>query len=198
MQYTNIRYSITLNDAQLDYLSDEGQDISRMKCFKAFLQKAVLEETEVSGKGFTAVLQPGQFVASKVDLARLWECNRKTALRIIKEFNHMGILRSKASNRTTVHTLLCLSIWFTTQGRIKCEYYRSNPQERRSVSHLKRKRGQLPETEQQGRSSRDTGRPFHRVNPGWSSGYSPIGFRADWMIQSHLPFPFISQHRRPS
>ncbi|MBO6247584.1 MAG: hypothetical protein J6L98_06385 [Bacteroidales bacterium] len=127
MQYTNIRYSITLNDAQLDYLSDEGQDISRMKCFKAFLQKAVLEETEVSGKGFTAVLQPGQFVASKVDLARLWECNRKTALRIIKEFNHMGILRSKASNRTTVHTLLCLSIWFTTQGRIKCEYYRSNP-----------------------------------------------------------------------
>ena len=26
-QYTNLRYSITLNDAQLDYLSDEQQDI---------------------------------------------------------------------------------------------------------------------------------------------------------------------------
>ena len=26
-QITNLRYSITLNDAQLDYLSDEQQDI---------------------------------------------------------------------------------------------------------------------------------------------------------------------------
>lgn len=29
----NLRYSITLNDAQLDYLSDEQQEIHRMKCF---------------------------------------------------------------------------------------------------------------------------------------------------------------------
>ena len=41
MQYTNIRYSITLNDAQLDYLSDEQQDILRMKCLKTFIRMAV-------------------------------------------------------------------------------------------------------------------------------------------------------------
>ena len=56
MQYTNIRYSITLNEAQLDYLSDEQQDILRMKCLKTFIRMAVLEETTVSGKNFSAVL----------------------------------------------------------------------------------------------------------------------------------------------
>ena len=68
----SLRYSITLNEAQLDYLSDEQQDILRMKCLKTFIRMAVLEETKVSGKNYSAVLQPGQFMASKVDLARLW------------------------------------------------------------------------------------------------------------------------------
>ena len=57
MQCTNIRYSITLNEAQLDYLSDEQQDILRMKCLKTFIRMAVLEETKVSGKNYSAVLQ---------------------------------------------------------------------------------------------------------------------------------------------
>lgn len=67
MKYTNIRYSTTLNDAQTDYLADECQDINRMKCFKTFLRMAVLEPTKVSKKHFSAVLQPGQFMASKVE-----------------------------------------------------------------------------------------------------------------------------------
>ena len=36
MRYANIRYSTLLNEAQYDYLSDECQDINRMKCFKTF------------------------------------------------------------------------------------------------------------------------------------------------------------------
>ena len=62
MVYTNIRYSTTLNDAQLDYLSDECQDINRMMCFKTFLRLAVLDQTKVTRKHFSAVLQPGQFM----------------------------------------------------------------------------------------------------------------------------------------
>ena len=122
----NLRYSITLNEAQLDYLSDEQQDILRMKCLKTFIRMAVLEETKVSGKNYSAVLQPGQFMASKVDLARLWECNRKTATRIIHEFNQLGILRSEPSNRTTIHTLICLSVWFTDRGMIRSRFFVSN------------------------------------------------------------------------
>ena len=127
MQNTNIRYSITLNDAQLDYLSDEQQDILRMKCLKTFIRMAVLKETKVSGKNFSAVLQPGQFMASKVELARMWECDRKTATRIVQEFNQIGILRSESSNRTTIHTLICLSVWFTGYGMIKSSFFDSKP-----------------------------------------------------------------------
>ncbi len=123
----NLRYSITLNEAQLDYLSDEQQDILRMKCFKTFLQMAIPEENKVYGKNFSAVLQPGQFKASKVELARLWDCDRKTATRIVQEFNQLGILRSEASNRTTVHTLICLSAWFTRRGMIRSGFFDSNP-----------------------------------------------------------------------
>ncbi len=127
MQYPNIRYSITLNDAQLDYLSDEQQDILRMKCLKTFIRMAVLKETKVSGKTFSAVLQPGQFMASKVELAGLWGCDRKTATRIVQEFNQIGILRSESSNRTTIHTLICLSAWFTGCGMIRSSFFDSRP-----------------------------------------------------------------------
>ena len=98
-----------------------------MKCLKTFIRMAVLEETTVSGKNYSAVLQPGQFKASKVELARLWGCDRKTATRIVQEFNQIGILRSESSNRTTIHTLMCLSIWFTNEGIVKCDYFRKNP-----------------------------------------------------------------------
>lgn len=64
MQFTNIRYSITLKDEQYAYLTDEEQDIPRTKCFWDFLRMAVMEETEISGRGFSAVLRPGQFMAS--------------------------------------------------------------------------------------------------------------------------------------
>ena len=67
MNYTNIRYSVMLNDTQYEYLSDDHQGISRVKCFHTFLKLAAKEETAVSGKGFSAVLQPGQFIASKVE-----------------------------------------------------------------------------------------------------------------------------------
>ena len=127
MEYSNVRFSITLNNAQLGYLSDECQDINRMKCFKTFLHMAVMEPTKVTRKNFSADLQPGQFIASKVELSLIWKCNRKTATRIIKEFNLVGILHSEPSNRTTVHTLLCLSVWFTEQGMVKSRFFVSNP-----------------------------------------------------------------------
>lgn len=127
MRYTNIRYSTMLNDAQLDYLSDECQDINRMMCFKTFLRMALMEPTKVSKKHFSADLQPGQFEASKVELAMMWRCNRKTATRIIREFNLMGILSSEPSNRTTIHTLRCLSVWFTDQRMVKNSFFVSHP-----------------------------------------------------------------------
>lgn len=169
MKYTNVRYSVLLNDAQYDYLSDECQDINRMKCFKTFIRLAVMEQTNVTKTHFSAVLQPGQFMASKVELSLMWGCNRKTATRIISEFNQIGILRSEPSNRTTIHTLLCLSVWFTDQRTIKNPFFVSNPMVKpiekptRPTNHVPPKNGaqtvavckQTP-TDSGGTSSADT------------------------------------------
>ena len=142
----NLRYSITLNEAQLDYLSDEQQEIHRMKCFKTFLQMTIPEENKVYGKNFSAVLQPGQFVASKVDLARLWGCDRKTATRIVQEFNQLGILRSEPSNRTTIHTMICLSAWFEYRGMIRSRFFVSNPVVKPIVKPVRTTKRVPPET----------------------------------------------------
>ena len=170
MRYTNIRYSTLLNEAQYDYLSDECQDISRMKCFKTFIRLTLMEQTTVTKPHFSAVLQPGQFMASKVELSLMWGCNRKTATRIIREFNQMGILRSEPSNRTTIHTLLCLSVWFTDQRTIKNPFFVSNPMVKhiekptRPTNHVPPKSGaetvevcKPTPTDSGGTSSADTG-----------------------------------------
>ena len=81
MQCTNIRYSITLNEAQLDYLSDEQQDILRMKCLKTFIRMAVLEETKVSGKNYSTIqlsYNPGN---SRLPRSNLPDCGAVTVRR---------------------------------------------------------------------------------------------------------------------
>ena len=178
MRYTNIRYSTLLNEAQYDYLSDECQDINRMKCFKTFIRLTLMEQTTVTKTHFSAVLQPGQFMASKVELSLMWGCNRKTATRIIKEFNQMGILRSEPSNRTTIHTLLCLSVWFTDQRTIKNPFFVSNPMVKhiekptRPTNHVPPKSGaetvevsKPSPTDSGGTSSADTGNVTKVMSP---------------------------------
>ena len=46
----SLRYSITLNEAQLDYLSDEQQDILRMKCLKTFIRDEVPQNLHPDGR----------------------------------------------------------------------------------------------------------------------------------------------------
>ena len=82
----------------------------------------------------------------------------------------MGILRSEPSNRTTIHTLLCLSVWFTEQQTIKNPFFVSNPmvkpieKPRRLTNHVPPKSGaetvevcKTTPTDSGGTSSADTG-----------------------------------------
>ena len=55
----------------------------------------------------------------------------------------MGILRSVPSNRTTIHTLLCLSIWFTNEGIVKNDCFRKNHYVR-SIEKPSRKKPCVP------------------------------------------------------
>ena len=82
----------------------------------------------------------------------------------------MGILRSEPSNRTTIHTLLCLSVWFTDQRMVKNAFFVSNPMVKhigkptRPTNHVPPKSGaetvevsKPTTTDSGGTSSADTG-----------------------------------------
>ena len=112
MKYRNIKYGILLTKEQLDFLKDDNQGFHRMKALDTFLSLAAIEPFHYEKKNFSADLGIGQFAISKVELAELWHCDRKTAQKMIDLFNEVGILTSIANNRTTIHTIHCLAFWF--------------------------------------------------------------------------------------
>ena len=82
----------------------------------------------------------------------------------------LQLLRSEPSNRTTIHTLLCLSVWFTDQRTIKNPFFASNPMVKhigkptRPTNHVPPKSGaetvevcKPTPTDSGGTSSADTG-----------------------------------------
>lgn len=112
MKYMNIKYGILLTKEQLDFLKDDNQGFHRMKALDTFLSLAAIEPFHYEKKNFSADLGIGQFAISKVELAELWHCDRKTAQKIIDLFNEVGILTSIANNRATIHTIHCPAFWF--------------------------------------------------------------------------------------
>ena len=116
MAYTDIRYGILLSSEQLNFLRDDRQGFHRTEALATFVRMASVESTHYEKKNFKAELDIGQFVVSTVELATLWDCDRKTAAKVVRMFNEMGILTSKANNRTTVHTIHCLAFWLDKDG----------------------------------------------------------------------------------
>ena len=116
MAYTNIRYGILLSSEQLDFLRDDRQGFHRTEALATFVRMAAMEAAHYEKKNFKAELDAGQFAVSTVELSGLWGCDRKTAAKVIRLFNEMGILTSEANNRTTVHTIHCLAFWLGKDG----------------------------------------------------------------------------------
>lgn len=133
MKYRNIKYGILLTKQQLDFLKDDNQGFHRMKALDTFLSLAAIEPFHYEKKNFSADLSIGQFAISKVELAELWHCDRKTAQKMIDLFNEVGILTSIANNRTTIHTIHCLAFWFV-DGR---DAPIKNPNYHRNTATLK-------------------------------------------------------------
>ena len=129
MKYKNVKYGILLTREQLDFLKDDNQGFHRMKAFDTFLSLTAIESFHYEKKNFSSDLSIGQFAISKVELAELWHCDRKTAQKMIDLFNEVGILTSVANNRTTIHTIHCLAFWFVDglDVPIKNPHYQRNP-----------------------------------------------------------------------
>ena len=129
MKYRNVKYGILLTKEQLDFLKDDHQGFHRMKALDTFLSLAAIDPFHYEKKNFSTDLDIGQFAISKVELAELWHCDRKTAQKMIDLFNEVGILTSVANNRTTIHTIHCLAFWFVDGqvAPIKNSHYQRNP-----------------------------------------------------------------------
>ncbi len=104
-------YCIELTPGQLDYLAGSKYGIDRMKILHCLISAVVLKETIYSIKGFTTTLQAGQGIMSEVDLSNRLHYDKKTISRVLDRMNELGIVATTQSNRTSVHSLKCVSAW---------------------------------------------------------------------------------------
>lgn len=123
MMKTDLNYCIVLSSEQLAYLAGSKYSIDRMKILHRLIEEAVLKETDYAIKGFSTTLQVGQAVLSEVDLANKLGYDKKTISRVLDKMNQLGIVVSTQSNRTSIHTLKCISAWMQNGNRIDNPFY---------------------------------------------------------------------------
>lgn len=120
---TDLNYCIVLSSEQLAYLAGSKYGIDRMKILHRLIEAAVLKETDYTTKGFSATLQVGQAVLSEVELSSKSGYDKKTISRVLDKMNQLGIVASTQNNRTSVHTLKCISAWMQDDNRIDNPFY---------------------------------------------------------------------------
>ena len=123
MMKTDLNYCIVLSSEQLAYLAGSKYSIDRMKILHRLIEEAVLKETDYAIKGFSTTLQVGQAVLSEVDLSSKLGYDKKTISRVLDKMNQLGIVTSTQSNRTSIHTLKCISAWMQDSNRIDNPFY---------------------------------------------------------------------------
>ena len=120
---TNLNYCIVLLSEQLAYLAGSKYGIDRMKILHQLIEAAVLEENDYAIKGFSTTLQVGHAILSEVDLSSKLGYDKKTISRVLDKMNQLRIVASAQSNRTSVHTLKCISAWMENGNRIDNPFY---------------------------------------------------------------------------
>ena len=120
---TNLNYWSVRASEQLSYLAGSKYGIDRMKILHRLIEAAVLKETKYAIKGFSTTLQVGQAILSEVDLSSKLGYDKKTISRVLDKMNQLGIVATTQSNRTSVHTLKCISAWMQEGNRIDNPFY---------------------------------------------------------------------------
>ena len=116
-------YCLVLSESQARFLATSKYGIDRMKALMSLVELASIENRTYEKKGFSANLNVGQLVMSEVELSRLWKCDRKTVSRVLDTMNELGIVSTTQNNRTSIHTLLCVSAWYVNGQRVINPYY---------------------------------------------------------------------------
>ena len=120
---TETFYCLVLSESQARFLATSKYGIDRMKALMSLVELASTENRTYEKKGFYANLNVGQLVMSEVELSRLWKCDRKTVSRVLDTMNELGIVSTTQNNRTSIHTLLCISAWYINGQMVVNPYY---------------------------------------------------------------------------
>ena len=120
-----IHYQLTLSAPQLNYLSENKYHKNRMAFFLDLVNSAFLEQTKSLVPGCDDTINIGQVEKSEVQLARDWDCDRKTVSKVIAKMNELGIITTKKSNRTSVHSIHPVAAWIVDNVRIRNPYFRT-------------------------------------------------------------------------
>ena len=120
---TETYYCLVLSESQARFLATSKYGIDRMKALMSLVEHATTAEHDYEQKGFTTTVHIGQLVMSEVELSRLWKCDRKTVSRVLDTMNGLGIVSTTQNNRTSIHTLLCVSAWYINGQMIVNPYY---------------------------------------------------------------------------
>ena len=116
-------YCLVLSQSQMQYLAGSRYGIDRMKALASLIELAATSDAEYQKKGFSSAIRIGQVIISEVELSHLWKCDRKTVSKILDKMNQVGLLASVQTNRTSIHTLLCISAWYLDGRQINNPFY---------------------------------------------------------------------------
>lgn len=111
MRKKNI-FCLMLDEFQLKVLSKYSNGISRMSCFSYLVLHAMRETVTHTKRGITYTVPQGCLDTSEEELASLWQCNRTTVHRMLKEWEENGLIAISANNVTTIVSVISLQSWY--------------------------------------------------------------------------------------
>lgn len=106
---TENKIQVTMDTNLLTYLGSSTQVCNRLHAFIDLLQNAVKEPAEISKRGISIHLAPGQLEASIVELSIKWKWHRKTVASFLDELESHGYIKRMSSNVSTIIELTCLN-----------------------------------------------------------------------------------------
>ena len=132
----DIYYCIVLSDSQLDFLAGSKYGIDRMKILQCLIDAAVIKETKYEKKGFAITLHIGQAALSEVELAIRLGYDKKTVSRLLDKMAVLGMVTSEQTNRTSIHTIHCVSVWYADNQKILNPHYVSVKERHRCIGEI--------------------------------------------------------------
>ena len=120
MNAQKIHYCFTLSEDQMKYLRSKKYKIDRMECFLSLVELAERETKHVQiSKVQQVEILPGQVMVDNIQLAKLWDKDRKTVPKLIKAMEALGISSSQKVGDNRIHTLHALSGWYVDGKLVK-------------------------------------------------------------------------------